>query len=79
MKYIWKLSDIRPGTRLTNKKNMENPEFIIGYKYAESPEEKVIFHLIYLYNGLILKESADKKDIVKYLNKHNYIPAKTKT
>jgi len=78
MKYIWKLSDIRPGVRLINKKNMENPEFIIGYKYAENPEQRVVC-LIYLYNGLTLKESADKKDIVKYLNKHNYIPAKIKT
>jgi len=76
MKYTWELSDIQVGVRLKNKKNTENSEFLIGYKYSEKPEEGVIIYLIHLCDGFILKESADKKDIVRHLNRYDYIPAK---
>ena len=76
MKYIWELSDIKPGIRLKNKKNTENSEFLIGYRYSKNLEDGVIFLLIHLSDGLVLKESADKKDIVRHLNKYDYIPVK---
>jgi len=76
MKYTWESSDIKPGVKFKNKKNTENSEFLIGYKYSEKLEEGVIFLLIHLSDGLVLKESANEKDIVRHLNRYDYIPAK---
>ena len=76
MKYTWESSDIKPGVKFKNKKNTENSEFLIGYKYSEKLEEGVIFLLIHLSDGLVLKESTNEKDIAEHLNKYNYIPAK---
>jgi len=76
MKYTWELSDIQVGIR---SKNKENDEVLIGWRFADDPKDKTIFYIISLIGGHILKITVNKEDIVKYLNKHNYIPAKTKT